>query len=379
MATYKVLQDIESEDKLIGPLTFKQFVFAIITFGFMGVAFLFSKINIFLVIPWLIPIFLFGFMASPIGKDQPNDVWLAARLRFMIKPRLRRWDQSGMQELVTITVPKKIEIDRTNHLTQHEVKSRLNALANTLDSRGWAIKTVSTEMFNQPGYINGLSDTERLIDISSMPVDTPIVDIQASEDILDAENNSIAQRFEIAIKEKQKQRIDNLKNSLQTATKPEQSPPKTDYSFIAHQGEIEPGYVTFGTQVINPGKNNSAFEDIDTTLNNKSISTTEEEFLKKRHQDLERQHSEHYRGNDHIIIPISEEVPNPISSTTLSTSPNLSSESNENLSTNQNAPNVILKELSQNSAGLSVSSVASLANRANQEVDLNNNDTISLH
>ena len=33
MATYKVLQDIEAEDKLIGPLTLKQFVFAIMTFG----------------------------------------------------------------------------------------------------------------------------------------------------------------------------------------------------------------------------------------------------------------------------------------------------------------------------------------------------------
>jgi hypothetical protein len=28
MATYKVLQDIEAEDKLLGPLTLKQFIFA---------------------------------------------------------------------------------------------------------------------------------------------------------------------------------------------------------------------------------------------------------------------------------------------------------------------------------------------------------------
>ncbi len=31
MATYKVIQDIEAEDKFVGPLTLKQFIFACIT------------------------------------------------------------------------------------------------------------------------------------------------------------------------------------------------------------------------------------------------------------------------------------------------------------------------------------------------------------
>lgn len=82
MATYKVLQDIEAEDKLLGPLTLKQFVFAIIAIGFSVIAFFMAQVNIILGVPWLIPILFFGFMAAPIGRDQPNDVWLAARIRF---------------------------------------------------------------------------------------------------------------------------------------------------------------------------------------------------------------------------------------------------------------------------------------------------------
>jgi hypothetical protein len=35
MATYKVIQDIEAEDKLVGPLSLKQFIFALIAI-FLG-------------------------------------------------------------------------------------------------------------------------------------------------------------------------------------------------------------------------------------------------------------------------------------------------------------------------------------------------------
>ena len=39
MAVYKVIQDIEAEDKLLGPLTLKQFIFGAVAVGFAFVAF----------------------------------------------------------------------------------------------------------------------------------------------------------------------------------------------------------------------------------------------------------------------------------------------------------------------------------------------------
>nr|MBA3758813.1 PrgI family protein [Candidatus Saccharibacteria bacterium] len=146
MATYKVLQDIEAEDKLLGPLTLKQFIFLAITLGIGYMQFILltnSSLGVFkwpFVLVLLPPMLVFGFLAAPISREQSNDIWLLARLRFLLKPHQRIWNQDGISQLVTITVPKHIEHIFTNGLNQNEVKSRLQALANTVDSRGWAIK-----------------------------------------------------------------------------------------------------------------------------------------------------------------------------------------------------------------------------------------------
>src|SRR6185436_5119251 len=141
MATYKVLQDIEAEDKLLGPLTLKQFIFAAVACILLFIQFKIvttggpAAIKAVFLIVFFVPTLVFGFMAAPIGREQPNEIWLLARLRFMFKPRKRIWDQNGINDLVTITAPKKIERHLTNGLSQNEVESRLEALANTLDSR----------------------------------------------------------------------------------------------------------------------------------------------------------------------------------------------------------------------------------------------------
>jgi len=38
MATYKVPQDVEADDKLIGPFSFRQFIYLIIVAGFILIA-----------------------------------------------------------------------------------------------------------------------------------------------------------------------------------------------------------------------------------------------------------------------------------------------------------------------------------------------------
>src|SRR5690606_14612536 len=102
MATYKVIQDIESEDKLLGPLTLRQFIYAIIVLVMGFIAFRLALVNPLLALPFVPPILFFGLLAAPFGHDQSSEVWLLAKIRFMLKPRRRIWDQSGMQELVTI-------------------------------------------------------------------------------------------------------------------------------------------------------------------------------------------------------------------------------------------------------------------------------------
>lgn len=190
MAQYKVLQDIESEDKLLGPLSLRQFIYAAITIVLGFVAFkLFTSSAWILGIVFVPPALFFGLLAAPLGGQQSSEIWLLAKIRFFIKPRRRIWDQTGIKQLVTITVPKKIEKQLTKGYSQEEVKSRLKTLSTTLDTRGWAIKN-ATDMY--AGMQGGSSD--RLFDISTQ--DNAPIAAEPAADMLDSATNPRAQAMD---------------------------------------------------------------------------------------------------------------------------------------------------------------------------------------
>lgn len=236
MATYKVLQDIEAEDKLVGPLSLRQFIYAGIVLFSAFIAFKLGQIAWYLVIPFLPHMILFGVLASPFGHDQPSEIWLLAKIRFYLKPRRRIWDQSGMKELVTITVPKKIERQLTDNLSQREVRSRLNALANTLDSRGWAVKNVNVNLYATPSYaLAQVGSSDRLIDMADAPREVPEVDIYAADDVLDERNNPTAQHLTQMIDESTRTHRQQLIAMTQAKSSTTQSPPTNspqDYWFL---------------------------------------------------------------------------------------------------------------------------------------------------
>lgn len=212
MAQYKLIQDIEAEDKILGPLTLRQFIFAMVAAFLLYICFiLVTKHATFLLAIFLPPALFCLFFASPFGRDQPTEVWALAKLRFWFKPRKRLWNQSGVKELVTITAPKKVERVLTNGLSQTEVKSRLRALADTLDSRGWAVKNVGAGIYASP---MADSDSDRLIDISSVPQEVPSNDVVPADDILDTDNNPIARQFDTMIDQSAKTRRQQLLDQL---------------------------------------------------------------------------------------------------------------------------------------------------------------------
>lgn len=193
MATYKVIQDIEAEDKLVGPLTLRQFIYAAIAaiLGYLSVMAVARGVSLLLI--FLLPPALFtGFFAFPWGRDQPTEVWALAKIRFHLKSRKRLWDQSGVKDLVNITVPKREVKQYTNGLSAHEVQSRLTALATTLDTRGWAVKNV----YNIPAALSQPTSTDRLLDISALPREVPTDSLSAADDMLDEDNNPRAQQLE---------------------------------------------------------------------------------------------------------------------------------------------------------------------------------------
>ena len=201
MATYKVLQDIEAEDKLVGPLSLRQFIYAGISVISLFIAFKLAFVSIFLVAPFLPIIILFAVLALPFGHDQPSEVWLLAKIKFYVKPHKRIWNKDGNNDLVTITVPKTVKKQLTKNFTQGEAQSRLQALANTIDSRGWAIKNINQNLNLDTGQIVVPNLTDRLVDIASLPQPVQQADVSASDDIMDVNNNTVAQHLNQMVKE----------------------------------------------------------------------------------------------------------------------------------------------------------------------------------
>ena len=143
MSVYKVPQDVEAEDKLLGPFSFRQFIFLIIAVVSLGAAYILARILLPLgLIPVPIALF-FGALALPLRKDQPMEVYLAAVISFMLKPKKRLWQPDGIEYLVEVTAPKTEETTRRNSYDQEEVQRRLSYLANLVDSRGWSIRGIN--------------------------------------------------------------------------------------------------------------------------------------------------------------------------------------------------------------------------------------------
>jgi hypothetical protein len=219
MAQYTVIQDIEAEDKFLGPLTLRQFIFAAITVILLYLSFLLITKNLWpATIVLLPPAFVSGFLAFPWGRDQPTEIWLLARIRFLLKPHRRIWDQSGLKELVTITAPKKVEETLTNGLDQTQVQSRLQALAHTLDTRGWVVKGAGTNMTQA----FGAGSTDRLVTPVSLPTATLSVD--TADDVLDMQSPVAKHMDELVRANDQAHRQAVLEQMEQIRVNPAQAP-----------------------------------------------------------------------------------------------------------------------------------------------------------
>ena len=141
MAVYKVPQDVEADDKLIGPFSFRQFIYLIVVAisiaGMWGLAHLFIALAI---LPLPVVIF-FGILALPLRKDQPMETYLSAVVSFyFLKSRKRMWQPDGIDSFITIIPPKDEDIRRVKDLNEDEATRRLDYLAGLVDSHGWSVR-----------------------------------------------------------------------------------------------------------------------------------------------------------------------------------------------------------------------------------------------
>lgn len=191
MEAYKVPQDVEAEDKLLGPFTFRQFIYLIIVAVAIGIGWGLAQLFIPLAILPLPIVLLFGALALPLRKDQPMETYLAALVSFYIKPHKRLWQPDGIQSMVEITVPKVEEPQLTKDLTEQEAEKRLSYLAELVDTGGWSLRGVAVPDNNHMMRTDVYNEA------------------QQTEDILD-ENTGISHSLETMISESDQKRREEI-------------------------------------------------------------------------------------------------------------------------------------------------------------------------
>ena len=195
MSSYKVPQDVEADDKLIGPFSFRQFIYLVIVALAIAMAYGLSKIYIGLVIIPLPIVVFFGALALPLRKDQPMEIYLAAIIAYYLKPHRRIWEPDGISSLIEITAPKIPEIQRTKNISEDEAQRRLSYLADIVDTQGWAVRGADTQPMNTPLKSDAYFEA------------------QQTNDILD-ESNIITQTFDTKLEKSNQDRHDAMAKIL---------------------------------------------------------------------------------------------------------------------------------------------------------------------
>jgi len=87
---FKVPQFIEIEDKIIGPLTLKQFLYILGGFGVLAVLWFYLELGLFIAIAIPIAAFVLGLAFYKVN-GRPLVYILGSVIKYLIKPKLYLW------------------------------------------------------------------------------------------------------------------------------------------------------------------------------------------------------------------------------------------------------------------------------------------------
>ncbi len=143
---YKVPQKIDLEDKIIGPLTLKQFIYLLI--GGMLDYLIFSSIKSFL--GWFL-IFIISLVTLAFAfiqvEEQPFSYLILHLFSFLLRPKIRLWNKlAPITKSVEIKNKPKEKEPIGAKKKPEEVKSALESLSQVIDTYGWSSEEYKQEM-----------------------------------------------------------------------------------------------------------------------------------------------------------------------------------------------------------------------------------------
>ena len=244
MGQYKVPQDVEAEDKLIGPLSLRQFIYVIIGVVWAGLMFFILRpnnspspaVNYTIMAVLIIPITGF-FLLLGFGKrqEQSFEKYFVALVRFYFVPRVRVWDK----DLSTVELVRE-EAAAPEIITEKNVsKSSLEQLALVMDTHGF-MKDPTIQLQDEANQAAAYS--QRVINPQQIAGNagnqSRTLQVTQQDDVLDSANprstqvNELLQNEEANIHQQALERVRQNMTSPQTETQPTVSQPQTSSAIL---------------------------------------------------------------------------------------------------------------------------------------------------
>lgn len=213
MAQYKVPQDVEADDKLIGPFSFRQFIYLLVAAGLVALCIpLFNIFPLLIIIPMPFIFFLLA-LSLPLKKDQPMETYLSAVLSYYMKPHNRLWEPGEPESTIVITAPKKTDEVHLKDIDQDEAMHRLSFLADIVDTEGYAIKNASN---------NGVRE-----DV--------LAEANATKDIFEVQNTALSQQtFQQTSDTRHNELVNQMRNAIANSNQFQGA------AIVTHSGQSQP-------------------------------------------------------------------------------------------------------------------------------------------
>jgi hypothetical protein len=139
---FKIPQNVQAEDKIVGPLTLKQLIIVGVGGGIDYFLYI-SLAKLYVLTVWVLPVLFIGIITLSVAfvkiKGIPFLEFLFLSIEFHSKPKKRMWTQGGAEVFVSVTQPRpktKAELEQEKQQKQAPVKdlSNLDDLAKVLNT-----------------------------------------------------------------------------------------------------------------------------------------------------------------------------------------------------------------------------------------------------
>jgi|GEM_PF-646647 len=190
MGQYKVPQNVEAEDHIIGPLTLKQFIYSLIGIGWAMLCFFIFRAIPAVMIIVAAPVTILFLLLGLYRRDGQNfEQYLVALVGFFSQSRKRLWTKELVVDSFKIE-PTKAAAEQSQR-DPNEVRSQLDKLASLVDARGWA------EQHDAQGVLSAdpaaIAPTEDRLIMPAVSAANPAA--PAENDVLDLKNSPLAQNL----------------------------------------------------------------------------------------------------------------------------------------------------------------------------------------